>query len=111
MTREKVPCPECGVEYYRGPGITMHRKSAHGVQPAGNAALRKRDRERKRRSRAKAKSLTPTTAQVDAGSELTADDILVSFVSMRWPERMPTSVMAPLLDWREATSRMLERTQ
>jgi uncharacterized C2H2 Zn-finger protein len=37
---EKQPCPECGALYFRGPGMSRHRQTAHGVAKANGQAAK-----------------------------------------------------------------------
>ena len=130
---EKVKCPECGKFYLPGVGIGVHLKAAHGKAgrtsmpkskrgqtecPDCGKLIRKGDMARHRRihtgepaKRAPgrppkngAKAVTTV-----APKEWTVDDIFASVVSILWPSgSVPVRVIAPLVEWREATKNMLE---
>ena len=88
----KEPCPDCGKRYVPGPGMGVHRHSAHG-----NSSKRKRNDAGANRERKPA--LPPVTC----------DDVFDAVVSQLYPRGViPVAALTPLLRWRHATDEMLE---
>jgi hypothetical protein len=89
----KEPCPECGKRYVPGPGMGVHRHSAHG----GTS-------KRKRRPSPPSNHGPGRPPKID----LTVDDIFDVVVSQMFPRgSIPVAALTPLLRWRHATDEML----
>lgn len=93
------PCPECGRDDFKSANSqARHRSMVHGVTPAY----------RQGKTTAPGRIGRPPRAALDHGMKV--DHIFQSVVQSLYPGgQMPTSAMAPLMEWREATQDMLER--
>lgn len=95
-------CPECGRDDFKSQNAqSRHRSQEHGVVPAYRAG---------KSQSSNGKIGRPRLARVD--HDVTADDIFQGVVQSLYPGgQMPTWAMTPLVQWREATRKMLERVQ
>jgi hypothetical protein len=93
----KEPCPECGKRYVPGPGMGVHRHSAHGW--AGE--------KKKRTPRRPASNGAPGPGR-PRKIDLTVDDVFDAVVNQMFPRgSIPVAALTPLLRWRHATDEML----
>lgn len=92
----KEPCPDCGRMFVPGPGMGVHRHSAHGGKS-------KRSSKPKRvEGRGPGRPPRPSVA------DLTAEDIFDTVVGLLFPRgTVPINALTPLLRWRHATDEML----
>jgi DNA-directed RNA polymerase subunit RPC12/RpoP len=117
--QKKVPCPECDRLYVEGVGLAVHRKAAHGVETERqrriNGAKQTKPRaacevcgevmRKDNLSRHMASKHAKVSVEME---EWSVEDIFDTVVSMLWPTgHMPVKAMTPLINWREATAKML----
>lgn len=93
----KAPCPECGKRYVPGPGMGVHRHSAHG---------------RTRKVRKPVASIPSNPIGRPPKIDLTVDDIFDVVVGQMYPRgSVPVSALTALLQWRRATEAMLDEVR
>ena len=91
----KDPCPECGKRYMRGPGMGVHRNTAHGVQ------------HRPKKKRAPSNEVVHGPGR-PRKIDITVDDVFDAVVNQMFPRgSIPVAALTPLLRWRHATDEML----
>lgn len=125
----KQPCPECGIEYFPGPGMSRHRQAHHGVAKADGRpakkggggvvgdkkicpdcgkSIRGKDLLAHRR---RMHDYTPTKAKTVAAvtaEDISVDDVFDAIVGLLFPRGViPITALTPLLRWRHATDEML----
>jgi endogenous inhibitor of DNA gyrase (YacG/DUF329 family) len=118
----KVPCPDCGLRYTAGTGLGVHRKRTHGISArrASKRPLRdcpecgktypSKDMARHLRTHGivRGRGRPPKYPKQQPLSEVDADDIFATVVSIIWPDgNVPVASVMALVQWREATQRML----
>jgi predicted nucleic acid-binding Zn-ribbon protein len=93
-------CPDCGRDNFATmTSLARHRSIAHGVMGADKARTLERE--------AAGKPKRVRAAAVD--STLSVDHIFQSVIQTLYPHgQMPTKAMVPLMEWREATQKLLE---
>jgi Zinc finger, C2H2 type len=130
----KKPCPECGLEFFPGPGMSRHRQAHHGVAKVDGQAPKKGGGGVKP---PKAKKLCPecgkaisakdllrhrrqvhgyTPGKITASGfvpepadDITEDDVFNAVVGLLFPRGViPITALTPLLRWRHATGILLE---
>jgi hypothetical protein len=91
---DKEPCPECG-KPISAKNLNTHRRKIHGVRmrrgrPVANAEAPKQDK--------------PAPVK---RTKVTTEEIIVTVVSLRWPNGVPVDKIGSLLFWANATERFL----
>lgn len=91
----KEPCPDCGLRFVPGPGMGVHRHSAHG-------------RSSKKRKHTRAASNGGPGPGRPPRVDLDVDDIFDTVIKLMFPRgTIPVDALTPLLRWRHATDEML----
>ena len=129
----KQPCPDCGLEYYPGPGMSRHRQTAHGAAKANGQAAKSsvampakgrrkacpdcgkligsKDMARHRRLHVGRAPEAPAPVQAVEHEpvDLTEDDLFTAAIGMLFPNgQIPVAKVEALFKWRDATRRMLQ---
>lgn len=128
----KQPCPECGIEYYPGPGMSRHRQAAHGAVKADGKPAKKgwsskdkppirrtlcpdcgkeissKDMARHRRTVHGKQPRKATTVAAVTAEDISVDDVFDAVVGLLFPRGViPITALTPLLRWRHATDILL----
>ena len=101
---ERVPCPECGNEFYAGTGMSQHRKARHGVGKAKAPKVTTKDIQAAVAAKKKRRN------HIDL--DWTTDDVFQTVITSLWPDgHVPVTAVLPLIQWRETTREFLEKVQ
>lgn len=129
---QKKPCPDCGVEYFPGPGMERHRQAKHGANklngevpkkggggvklpspkkicPECHRPISSKDLARHRRTQHGYVQTPAPVLTAVSDDALTEDDVFNAVVGLLFPRGViPITALTPLLRWRHATGVLLE---
>lgn len=92
--KEKSPCDICGKSIVTK-NMGQHKRNIHGIY---------KGRGGKRTAPAEAQPKQPPKPRA---ARLTAEEIILTVVAMRWPNGVPINKVSALLEWQRDTERFL----